>query len=320
MTTANTSATSLNLAGVFVLLHCQSGDSIKLMPSPSKYFRKSRRGSIRPCRQQAGLHACPNLRWRRIWLRGMYATYSVINSRKPLTMGDSYKKEQHEKAYGEGVREARESDALSQMAHNVNPFEPSTTTEKSREAGWRDYFERKTNSRDSHRENKERKSSKKSHRTYSSTRDYYSTSSSTEGARTGGSLNSSHRSIRMPQARASSAEPSYRGDLGGVVFVTLAVLLVGGIIVFFIKLNLEIPERERVMFQSSGSVPGRRVNANDLNLRSGPGLNYSLVRTFHRGDVVVDPRDRRVRQRGRPRGHHRGRGRRVDQRHRLQAR
>lgn len=34
-------------------------------PSLTKYFRKSRRGSMRPCGQHAGLHAYPNLRWRR---------------------------------------------------------------------------------------------------------------------------------------------------------------------------------------------------------------------------------------------------------------
>jgi hypothetical protein len=200
-------------------------------------------------------------------------------------MGDSFKKEQHEKAYGEGVREARESDALSQMAHNLNPFGPSTTTEKSHEAGWRDYWEGKTKS-PSDTEKKARPRHRKSNRCTSSRKaSYDDRNSNTEGARTGGSLRSVYHGPRTAGVSGSSTNAS--GDVGGFVFVTLAVLVVGGVIAFFIKLNVEIPARERAMFQSSGSVPGRRVNANELYLRSGPGLNYSIVRVFHRGDVVV---------------------------------
>ena len=110
-------------------------------------------------------------------------------------MGDDHKSKEHEKAYDEGVREARESDALSQAAHNLNPFGPSTTTEKSREAGWRDYWDGKAKTKDVKSERPEPRTSKQSKGSYVPYRSS-NTYPTGEGARTGGSLDRSRSFVK----------------------------------------------------------------------------------------------------------------------------
>jgi len=113
------------------------------------------------------------------------------------SVADTHKKQQHEKAYGDGVREARESDPVSQFAHNINPFGPSTTTEQSHEAGWNDYWQGKVKSPPSHKPKyapeKRRKSSPYSARVPRGIPH--------ETARTGGSLNHSIPEIQYSPPR-----------------------------------------------------------------------------------------------------------------------
>jgi hypothetical protein len=146
-------------------------------------------------------------------------------------MSDDNKKTEHEKAYGEGVREARESSAFDQVAHNLNPFGPSTTKEKSHEAGWKDYWEGKPNTRESRTKREPPKSEPrppikpltKPARTSARERSSYSRSSPRETARSGGSL----------QTRFSGGGGGYQSS-GGIVSVGLGFLfMIGGLMQLF---------------------------------------------------------------------------------------
>jgi len=71
------------------------------------------------------------------------------------------------------------------------------------------------------------------------------------------------------------------------------ILFIGGVIWFFVQLNLEqtSPGFQQNKYPNNGSsqIVGttRAVTAPQLNMRSGPGPNYPVVRVFNRNEIVV---------------------------------
>lgn len=180
--------------------------------------------------------------------------------------------EDHEKSYGDGAKDSKEAGATGHVAHDFDDLLMSviphweSTTYKSYEAGWHDQENGKV-AREGNN---------------SSSNGAASTSSTSYGGSYGGSS-------------SSDVGSSISGAIGkgfGIVVALVVVGLVVGVIWLFVAWNIEINANSRrgaTTPPPPGKIIGtmRETNTIKLNMRSGPGASYPVVKTFVQGERIV---------------------------------
>lgn len=193
---------------------------------------------------------------------------------------NSSSKNKYEKAYRQGYEQAKNSDPLSQIAHRIGDGLfgglHKMRSEKSREAGYHDYW------RDYHSGKVKRDNSSKAHP--------QNTGRSRKGER--------RDRVYVPGSGYSSDSSSSASDTIIGTIIAIPCLLVIGVIalvaILFISMIVQdvyLKDKGKQKQSSSHSSyqrgTGWEVNTRQLNVRSGPGSNYSVVETLPKGSRLT---------------------------------
>lgn len=95
------------------------------------------------------------------------------------------------------------------------------------------------------------------------------------------------REIDLIVARTIAQGPSSTGPSRGCAIAIFAAILIAIIWVIAIMIGRNSSDRGQSSSQSQTVGTMRQVKANQLNMRSGPGKQYSVVRTFSQNERIV---------------------------------
>jgi hypothetical protein len=156
--------------------------------------------------------------------------------------------EQHEKAYGDGVKDAQNEGWLDKAAHGIGdiavPPEVGSSQSQSYEAG------------------------------------YHSGKTSEENV-----------IPDISPTDSSPSRPSGKYDDVLLIAVLAMLIVITGIVLAFVRMNSELTEgtpNQRKTASTAGVGVVREVNAANVNIRSGPGINYAVVSVIPKGSRLIE--------------------------------